>query len=286
LFVEQFLNGISLGMIYALIAIGFTLIFGVLNLINFAHGEIYMIGAFVAFTFVTIGGLSLPVAFLLSIIVAGFMGVLMERVAFRPLRKSFPEATLLATLGLSIVMKEAATLIWGPETHTISNNAQTMFKLGSVNVSLSQVSIFVVALLFMIGLHLFLTKTYWGMAIRALAQNREAASLMGVNVNLIISVTFAIGSAMGGAAGVLTGSYYGAFYPSMGFLPGLKAFVAMVLGGLTSIPGAVVGGLFLGLSESMASSYLPSGWKDAIAFILLLLVLLIFPQGITKRKEA
>lgn len=285
---QQIVNGLAVGMTYSLTAIGFTLIFGILGLVNFAHGEVYMVGAFVSFTLVQLLGWGLLPAFIGGMAAGALVGMVMEKVAFKTLRTAIPEASLLATLGLSILMKEAATLIWGPETHTLSGVGSGLlgasWSLGTVRISTMQVVILITSVLLMIGLQQLLYRTRVGFGIRAIAQNRDAAYLMGVDVDRTINYTFAIGSALGAAAGILTGLYYGAFYPGMGFVPGLKAFVAMALGGLTSIPGAVVGGLLLGLSETLAGAYIHSGLQDAIAFVLLILLLLIRPTGLASRR--
>lgn len=288
--VQQIVNGLAVGLTYALTAIGFTLIFGILGLVNFAHGEVYMVGAFVSFTLVQLLGWGILPGFLGGMVAGALVGMAMEKVAFKPLRKAIPEASLLATLGLSILLKEMATLIWGPETHTLTDTNTSFLSaswaFGNVRISAMQVLILAVSIALMWGLQILLYRTRVGFGIRSTAQNRDAAYLMGVNVDRIINYTFAVGSALGAAAGILTGMYYGAFYPGMGFVPGIKAFVAMVLGGLTSIPGAVAGGLILGLSETLAGAYIHSGLQDAIAFVLLVLLLLVRPTGLAGRKES
>lgn len=287
---QQIVNGLAVGMTYSLTAIGFTLIFGILGLVNFAHGEVYMIGAFVSFTLAKFLGWGILPAFVGGMVAGALVGMAMEKVAFKTLRTAIPEASLLATLGLSILMKEAAILIWGPETHTLAGAGSGLlgasWSLGTVRISAMQVVILATSVLLMVGLQQLLYRTRVGFGIRAIAQNRDAAHLMGVDVDRTINYTFAIGSALGAAAGILTGLYYGAFYPGMGFVPGLKAFVAMALGGLTSIPGAVAGGIILGLFETLAGAYIHSGLQDAIAFVLLILLLLIRPTGLTGRKGA
>ncbi|MFM1651754.1 branched-chain amino acid ABC transporter permease [Brevibacillus sp. B_LB10_24] len=286
--IQQILNGLSVGMTYSLTAIGFTLIFGVLGLVNFAHGEVYMIGAFVTFTLSQFLGWGLVPSFIGGVIAGAIVGMAMEKIAFKPLRRMKPETTMLATLGLSILLKEIAVLIWGPETQSISTSSAIFaadWGGDSIRISGIQVVIFIVSIALMAGLQLLLYKTRIGFGIRSIAQNRDAAYLMGVNVNRTINYTFAIGAAMGAAAGVLVAFYYGALDPYMGFMPGIKAFVAMVLGGLTSIPGAVVGGLILGMSETMAGAYIHSGLQDAIAFLLLVLLLILRPTGLGGRKR-
>lgn len=288
MFWQQIVNGLAVGLTYALTAIGYTLIFGILRLVNFAHGDIYMVGAFVSFSLVAGLGWGILPAFLGGMVAGALVGMFMEKLAFKPLRTAIPEASLLATLGLSILLKEGATLIWGPETHTLPGGASGLlgasWSLGTVRISAMQVIILVTSLVLMGALQLFLYRTRVGYGIRAIAQNRDAAYLMGVDVDKAINYTFAVGAALGAAAGIMTGLYYGAFFPTMGFLPGMKAFVAMAIGGLTSIPGAVAGALLLGLSETLAGAYIHSGFQDAIAFIVLVTLLLVRPQGLAGRK--
>ena len=288
MFWQQIVNGLAVGLTYALTAIGYTLIFGILRLVNFAHGDIYMVGAFISFSLVAGLGWGILPAFIGGMIAGALVGMLMEKLAFKPLRTAIPEASLLATLGLSILLKEGANLIWGPETHTLPGGASGLlgasFSLGDVRISAMQIIILVTSLVLMGALQLFLYRTRIGYGIRAIAQNRDAAYLMGVDVDKSINYTFAVGAALGAAAGIMTGLYYGAFFPTMGFLPGMKAFVAMAIGGLTSIPGAVAGGLLLGLSETLAGAYINSGLQDAIAFVLLVTLLLVRPQGLAGRK--
>lgn len=283
---QQIINGFALGLTYSLTAIGFTLIFGVLGLINFAHGEVYMLGGFIAFTLIAFFKVNYFIAFLIAIAFSGLLGYALELIAFRPLRKAIPEATLIATLGVATFLKEFANIVWGPETHTINTPfLSSSFSLGSLQISVIQIVILLVSIILMWLLQLVLYHTKTGYAIRAISQDMNASYLMGVNVDNTIAMTFVIGSALGGAAGVLMGTYYGAFYPTMGYMPGLKAFVAMVLGGLTSIPGAVVGGVILGISETLAGAYISTGFQDAISFFILILILLFFPQGLSGRKR-
>lgn len=284
---QQIINGLSVGMTYSLTAIGFTLIFGVLGLVNFAHGEVLMIGAFVTFSLSKFLGWGLFSSFVGGLLAGAILGMAMEKIAFKPLRNTNHETTLLATLGLSILLKETATIIWGPETHAMNAESRLLtgtWALGSVELSGIQVAIIGTSVLMMAGLQLLLYKTRVGFGIRAISQNRDAAYLMGVNVERTINYTFAIGSALGAAAGILIALYYNAVEPHMGYMPGIKAFVAMALGGLVSIPGAVVGGLILGMSESLAGAYISSGLQDAIAFLLLLLLLMLRPTGLGGRK--
>ncbi len=285
MFLQQIINGLAQGSIYALVGIGFALIFGVLGLVHFAHGEVYMIGAFVGFVMISAFHLPIIVALLGAMAIAALAGVVIEAIAFRPLRKAPEIAPLVCTLGISVILQNSAMLIMGSDTKSISNLAiNQAFAFYSVQLSMPQIIIFVVSLILTVLLQLILYRSNMGRAIRAVAQNKEAAALMGVNINRTIAATFAIGSSLGGAAGVLVGLYYNAFYPMMGFVAGLKAFVATVVGGLTSVPGAVVGGLILGVAENLGAAYVSSGYRDLIAFAILILVLLIKPSGIFGRS--
>jgi branched-chain amino acid transport system permease protein len=282
---QQIINGLTQGSIYSLIAIGFTLIFGVLGLVNFAHGEVYMVGAFLGFFLITGLKLSFLPALLLAMVGSAFVGVIVELVAFRTLRNAPDVAPMVCTLGLSVVLQNAAMLWWGSDTKSLPTDSFELqfYPIFNVQVSNAQLLILGVAIVLMLVLQLILYRSKIGKAIRATAQNKDAASLMGVNINKIIAATFALGSALGGAAGVLIGMYYNAFYPMMGFGAGLKAFTATVFGGLTSVPGAVLGGLILGVVENLTAAYISSGYRDMIAFALLVLVLLIKPSGLFGR---
>ncbi|WP_312199934.1 branched-chain amino acid ABC transporter permease [Anaerospora hongkongensis] len=282
---QQIINGLTQGSIYALIAIGFALIFGVLGLVNFAHGEVYMVGAFLGFIFVTVYHFPIVVSLILAMLGAALLGVIIEVIAFRTLRRAPDVAPMVCTLGLSVVLQNAAMLGWGAGTQSIPEDSFpfAFFPVFNAQVSNIQLLIFGVAIALMAGLQFVLYKSRIGKAIRATAQNKDAASLMGININRVIAATFALGSALGGAAGVLIGLYYNAFYPMMGFMAGMKAFTATVLGGLTSVPGAVLGGLILGVVENLGAAYISSGYRDLIAFIILILVLLIKPSGLFGR---
>ena len=285
MFLQQIINGLTQGSIYSLIAIGFTLIFGVLGLVNFAHGEVYMVGAFLGFFLITGVKLSFLPALLLAMVGSALIGILVELIAFKPLRKAPDVAPMVCTLGLSVVLQNGAMLWWGSDTKALPADSFefTLFLFFDAQLSTAQLLIFGVSIALMILLQAILYRSRIGKAIRATAQNKDAASLMGVNINRVIAVTFALGSSLGGAAGVLIGMYYNAFYPTMGFIAGLKAFTATVFGGLTSIPGAVLGGLILGVVENLTAAYISSGYRDMVAFVILILVLLIKPSGLFGR---
>ncbi|MDR3271472.1 MAG: branched-chain amino acid ABC transporter permease [Peptococcaceae bacterium] len=285
MFWQQLLNGLTLGSSYALIALGYTMVYGIVQLINFAHGEIYMFGAF-AGLFLVNAGLPLGGALLGAMVFCMLLGMAVERLAYRPLRgKSSRLAPLISALGMSIFLSTLMALLAGVNTRRYPQVIDLQsYQVGPVRISSMQVIMLVVSALMMIALHLMVQRTKAGKAMRACSQDLEAASLMGINVNRIISFTFAVGSALAAAGGVMVGIYYNAVWPYMGTLAGLKAFAAAVFGGIGSIPGAMLGGIILGVLEIMGVAYISSSFKDAIAFGILILVLIIRPQGILGRK--
>ncbi|HZK87091.1 MAG TPA: branched-chain amino acid ABC transporter permease [Syntrophomonas sp.] len=286
MFLEQLLNGLTLGSTYALIALGYTMVYGIVQLINFAHGEIYMFGAFVGLYLVVAFGLNIFWALLGAMGFCMLLGMLVERIAYRPLRgKSSRLSALISAIGVSIFLSTLMALLRGTNTtrYPLVMGEKT-FHMGSLEVSSLQIIILLVSALLMIGLQLMIQKTRIGKAMRACSQDIDAASLMGINVNRVISFTFAIGSALAAAGGVMVGIYYNAVWPYMGTMAGLKAFSAAVLGGIGSVPGAMIGGLTLGVLEIMGVAYLSSSYKDAIAFAILILVLIVRPQGLMGQK--
>lgn len=293
-FVQQLVNGLSVGLVYALVAIGFTLIFGVLNVVNFAHGEIYMIGAYAGLLAIVF--LAPPwVALILVVLAAGVVsGVMLERVAFKPFRrfrdeaslksKAMRESTLLSSLAVSIVVRESVEKILGADMQPIprayADAMQEPISFGELSVASGQIAILAAAILMFATLQWVLTRTDIGLSIRAVAANPLGAQYVGVNVDRTVIATFAIGSGMGAVAGILIGLYQGTIFPAMGFAPGVKAFVAMVMGGLNSIPGAVVCAIVLGLSEAVATEFFGQGWADLVAYVFLVLTLVFFPTGL------
>lgn len=291
-FLMQIVNGLSAGMIYALIAIGFTLIFGVLNVVNFAHGEMYTIGAFAGLVF--INSFNWPLAFVIvaALAAGGLAGILLERISFKPFRRfqdeaslksrAMREATLLSSLAFSIIIKELIQHFFGAEMQTIP--AQYLLNdpipVGSLSFSTGQFLILGSSIVMLGGLQYVLYKTRIGLSIRAISNNPLGAKYVGLSVDRTIVATFAVGSMLGGVAGIMVGLYYGAIFPSMGFAPSIKAFVAMVMGGLSSIPGAVICALILGVCESLATDFMTQGWSDMVAYCFLILTLIFFPQGI------
>lgn len=281
--VQQLINGVSLGSIYALLALGYTMVYGIINLINFAHGDIYMVGAYVGFALTTFLHLGFLPALLISMVVSGILGIIIEKVAYKPIRNSTRIAALITAISVSLFLEYGMMYFVKADTRVFPNvltNHRIMLFGG--NVILDSENIYIVAITFglMILLQYIIKKTKVGKAMRAVSMDKDAAQLMGVSVDKTISYTFALGSALAGAAGVLVGVYYNSINPLMGIVPGLKAFIAAVIGGIGIIPGAAIGGLFLGLTETMVSAYGGSMYKDAVAFMILIVVLLVKPNGL------
>lgn len=284
MFFQQLINGIVLGSTYALIALGYTMVYGIVELINFAHGEIYMCGAFVAMYLVTVLKVPFVIAFLVAMIIASLLGVTVEFIAYRPLRRSSRLAALISAIGASIFLQNLALLVMGPRPYSFpSPFTPKVYKTSLVTISKVELIILVVSFLLMFGLTFLIHKTKVGKAMRATAQDKDAASLMGININRVITTTFAVGSALGAAAGVMVGIYFRSVAPMMGLMPGLKGFVAAVLGGIGSIPGAMLGGLLLGVAEVMGAAYISSQYRDAVAFTILIVVLFFKPAGLVGR---
>lgn len=285
-FLQQLINGLSLGSIYALVALGYTMVYGIIKLINFAHGDVYMIGAYTAFFVTTYLGMSFLPALLVCMIVCGILGVLIERIAYKPLRKAPRITALITAIGVSYVIEYTTQFFMGTTTRTYpAILPTTTWQLGPVSISYIQMVIFSVTIVLMILLTLIVQKTKIGRAMRAVSADENAAKLMGISVDNTISFTFLIGSALAGAAGMLVGLYYNAATPLMGMVPGLKAFVAAVFGGIGSIPGALVGGLFIGIAETLVVAYGSSLYRDAIVYAILILVLIIKPTGLFGKNE-
>lgn len=288
-FLQQIVNGVSLGSIYALIALGYTMVYGIIKLINFAHGDIYMIGAYVGYGAITMGHLGFFPALLLAMVSCAALGMVTEKVSYKPLRNASRIAVLITAIGVSLLMEYVMMFFVSPDVRSyppvLSSEA---FYLGSIRINMMQIYIVVTAVVLMVLLQFIVHKTKIGKAMRAVSIDKDAAELMGIKVNQTISYTFAIGSALAGAAGVLVGIYYNSINPLMGIMPGLKAFVAAVLGGIGIIPGAMLGGLSIGVVETLVSGYGGSMYKDAVVFAILIVVLILKPAGIlgknTKEK--
>lgn len=281
---EQIINGVTQGGIYALIALGFTIIFGTLRLVTFAHGEVFMAGAFVGYTVMKYLQSPLWMAILAAILCSGLLGILIERVGFHFLRRAPHQSSLLITIGFSIVLINLAQFIWGPETQSISSLKYGDFQVLGIYISYTQVIVLAVTFLLLALIRVLIYKTKMGRTIRATAQDFEAAYAMGVNIDVVFMLTFALGSLLGGIAGMLVGFYYNAFYPTMGTLPGLKAFSACILGGLTSLGGAVLAGFILGIVENLSVAYISSSYRDVFSFGILILVLILRPKGLFGRE--
>ncbi len=293
---QQLANGIAWGSIYALIALGYTMVYGILRLINFAHGDVYMVGAFTAYfaaRALGAGGANpSPLYALLVLVIAmvacAVLGVLIEFFAYRPVRRSSRLTALITAIGVSLLLENLGIRIFGADPKFFPQLVppRNITLTEGVVVTNHQITVVLVSVVLMVALTLFITRTRTGKAMRAVAFHRDAASLMGIPVNRIITITFAIGSALAAAAGVLVGLTNPKIEPLMGIMPGVKAFVAAVLGGIGSIPGAVIGGLTMGVSEYLVVGYVSSTFRDAIAFVILILVLLIRPTGLLGRNVA
>ncbi len=285
-FLQQLVNGLSLGSIYALVALGYTMVYGIIKLINFAHGDVYMIGAYTAFFVTTYLGMGFLPALIASMVVCGILGVLIERIAYKPLRKAPRITALITAIGISYVIEYTTQFFMGTSVRTFPQLLpNTSWQLGPVRITYIQMVIFTVTLVLMILLTFIIQKTKIGRAMRAVSADENAAKLMGISVDNTISFTFLIGSALAGAGGMLVGLYYNAASPLMGMVPGLKAFVAAVFGGIGSIPGALVGGLFIGIAETLVVAYGSSLYRDAIVYAILIIVLIVKPTGLFGKNE-
>ncbi|WP_297428541.1 branched-chain amino acid ABC transporter permease [Clostridium sp.] len=284
-FLQQLINGLALGSVYALLALGYTMVYGIIQLINFAHGEIYMIGAFSGFYCASTLKLPLIPTLLVAMAVSALAGIIIEKVAYKPLRNSPRIALLITAIGVSLFLQNAMRLLVGssPKPFPDLINAGSI-NLGPIQIEVKTILMFGVSALLVISLQFIVYKTKVGKAMRASSQDMEAASLMGINVDNTISITFAIGSALAGIAGVLVAISYPSITPYMGAMPGLKAFVAAVLGGIGSIPGALVGGIAIGLLETFSKAYISTNFSDAIVFSILIIILLIKPSGLLGKK--
>lgn len=289
-FLQQIVNGISLGSIYALVAIGFSITYSILRLINFAHGDILMIGAYCALFVLLSTEMPLAVAILGAMLCAALVGIMVERIAYRPLRTANEEAMLITSLAVSIFIENLGimTVSAQPRNFAFPHVFSEIHDVGGVTLSNMNILTVGVAVLLMLGLTVFVKQTKLGTAMRACSENIQAARLMGIDINIVIATAFAVGSALAAVAGVMLGGQYGRIEPLMGFVPGLKAFVAAVIGGIGSIPGAALGGYLLGLFEILLVGFLPvayTGYRDAFVFVLLIVVLLLRPNGILGSVE-
>ncbi|WP_018085923.1 branched-chain amino acid ABC transporter permease [Desulfurispora thermophila] len=285
---DQIINGLQLGLMYALIALGYTMVYGVVKLINFAHGDVFMVGAFIGYFGFQHWGLPLPVAIVNAVVVCAILGVTIERIAYRPLRYAPKIAALISALGVSLFLEYFGSLkfVFGPNFRVVQRPFEEVrWEVFGVTITNIQVMIAVVVVLMLLALQFIVYRTKIGMAMRTVSVDHNAARLMGVNVDNTISITFAIGSAFAAVGGVLYAIAYPQIHPFMGIMPGLKAFTAAVLGGIGIIPGAVLGAIIMGQVETLTSAFLSSQLRDAIAFFILILVLLIRPSGILGKNE-
>jgi branched-chain amino acid transport system permease protein len=295
MFAQQLINGLALGAVYALIALGYTMVYGILQLINFAHGEVYMLGAYLGIivmgvlTYLGLTAYSLTLSVLITVLVSmafcAFYGAGIERIAYRPLRNAAKLAPLISAMGMSITLQNVVMLTQGKEYKNLPPMLPSKgFSFFGANVSPVQMFILGSSIIIMISLQIFIKKTRLGKAMRATSEDRIMAGLVGIDVNRVISVTFMIGSALAAVAGVMVTLYYGVVHFFMGYLGGIKAFTAAVLGGIGSIPGAMLGGFLLGLIENFCASYISSVYKDAFAFLVLIITLILRPAGLLGQK--
>lgn len=283
-FMQQMVNGFSLGSMYALIAIGYTMVYGVLRLINFAHGDIMMVGAFLGYTFMAVFELPFTVTVLLAVIISACAGILMDKIAYKPLRDAPKISLLITAIGISFFLENAFTVFAGgvPRAFPVPEYMENIFNVAGVTFSVSSIMVPIVTLVLLLGILFVLYRTKYGMAIRALSFDIKTVNLMGVDANMIIAIVFALGSALAAVGGIFWAVNYPSVEPMMGILVGLKAFAAAVVGGIGSVTGAVLGGFIIGFTEVVVIAFWPElgGYKDAFAFIFLIFVLLFKPTGI------
>jgi len=297
-FIQQMFNGVTLGSTYALIAIGYTMVYGIIGMINFAHGEVYMIGSYVSFIVIAAlmmmgidaSWLLIGAGFIAAIVISSAYGWSIERVAYKPVRNSKRLIALISAIGMSIFLQNYVSLTQGSRDLALPSLVIGQWTLGVANgfaatISTMQLIIWIVTFVAMLSLTLFIRYSRMGRACRACAEDLKMASLLGISTDRVISLTFVIGALMAAVAGVLLGQFYGVINPYIGFMAGMKAFTAAVLGGIGSIPGAMIGGLILGVAEALTSAYLSTEYKDVVSFALLIVVLLVLPTGILGRPE-
>ena len=280
------INGISLGSIYAIIALGYTMVYGIAKMLNFAHGDVIMVGGYISFYAMTLLGLPVPVAILAAVFICTVLGIVVERLAYKPLRAATSLAVLITAIGMSYFLQNAALLVWGANPKAYPNIFKDIEAVEYADVRITPVAIVAIManVVIMIALNLFTTRTKMGKAMRAVSEDKGAATLMGINVNFTISLTFAIGSGLAAIAGVLLCTAYPTLMPTTGSMPGIKAFTAAVFGGIGSIPGAMIGGLLLGIIEIFARAYISSELADAIVFGVLIVVLIFKPTGLLGKQ--
>lgn len=295
-FIQQILNGLAVGGIYALVALGYTMVYGVMKLINFAHGDLFTIGTYLGFTLLVswnLAGMLSPAmalvcVFIMVSLLVALIGWLLERTAYRPLRNASRLSAVVSALGASIFFENAIMLVYGARVYVYPDYLRPDFTISILGMPVPGMRILIItaSIILMFLLWAFIQRTRMGAAIRAVAIDPGAARLMGINVDRVISMVFLIGPGLGGAAGLMVGIYYGQIDFTMGWIYGLKAFTAAILGGIGNIPGAMLGGLLLGVTEALAAAYIAMAWKDAIAFLVLILILIIRPTGILGERAA
>jgi branched-chain amino acid transport system permease protein len=283
-FLSYLIGGLGLGSVYAIIALGYSMVYGIAKMLNFAHGDVIMVGAFVTYYAMSSYGLPVIVAVLLSVVVCTVLGVVIERLAYKPLRQASSLSVLITAIGVSYFLQNAAMLVCGTDTKIFPTVLKGSIKLGSISIPYLTIINILTCIVIMVVLTLFINKTKTGSAMRACSEDKGASALMGINVNRIISITFAIGSGLAAIAAVLLCATYPSVYPTLGSMPGIKAFTAAVFGGIGSIPGAFLGGLLLGVIENMSRAYISTQLSDAIVFLMLIIILLIKPTGLLGKK--
>lgn len=287
-FLQQMINGLQLGFVYALIALGYTMVYGIVRLINFAHGDVFMVGAYLGFFALSLYKLPFPFALVFAMCGCAILGMTIERIAYKPLRNAPRISALITAMGVSLFLEYFTSLkfVFGPNYLAYPRPFEIcVYQLGGVCVSNIQIIVVLVATGLLVLLQFIVRKTKTGTAMRAVSYDKDTAKLMGIDIDRIISITFGIGSALAGAGGVLYGIAYPQIHPFMGIMPGLKAFVAAVLGGIGNIPGAMLGAVIMGVVETMTSAYISTTMRDAVAFSILIIVLLFKPTGILGKRE-
>lgn len=286
MFLQHLVNGIVIGGIYAMVALGYSMVYGVLQIVNWAHADVLMFGTFIGMILTTVVGMPVPAMIFAVAFFTALLGMVIERVAYRPIKsESRKMSVLVSALGMSTFLQNLAQLLFGSSTQSFKTIERVSYSIGNITFTNMQIIILSITAVMLLFLYLLVYKTKMGVAMRACSVNIENAKLMGINTSRIISLTFGIGAFMAGIAGVCIGTYYSAVYPTMGYLLGMKAFAAAILGGIGSIPGAVAGGFVIGIIESLGAGYISSGYRDAYAFIIMIIILVIRPSGIMGVKH-